>query len=296
MTKNTIPVLASPIAVPGTDEYWADVGGHRMRYLRCGSGPPLLLIHGLLGYSFSWRYNFSALATYATVYAPDLLGMGFSERSPELDCSLHGTAERMLRFMDQVGLERADVVGTSHGGALAMIMAALTTEQKRVRRLVLVDPVNPWSRHGRLLTRVLATTAGAALFRGIRPYLPTEYFLRRMYGDPRRITPGTVEGYSAPLEIPGTIDHALKIAACWHSDLRALELALAAIADVPALLIWGTRDRAVAPGSARKLVRRFRNAKLVFLDGVGHLPYEETPGEFNRIVIEYLSSGDPESS
>ena len=64
----------------GVEECWMDFDGARMRYLRAGSGPPLILLHGLLGYSFSWRYTLPALAPYATVYAPDMLGAGFSDR------------------------------------------------------------------------------------------------------------------------------------------------------------------------------------------------------------------------
>jgi pimeloyl-ACP methyl ester carboxylesterase len=55
-----------------------------MRYLRAGSGPPLVLLHGLMGYSFSWRFAIPALAPLRTCYAPDLLGAGFSDR-PRID-------------------------------------------------------------------------------------------------------------------------------------------------------------------------------------------------------------------
>ncbi len=268
------------------EERWASIGGHRMRYLRGGSGPALVLIHGLLGYSFSWRFNLAALGEHATVYAPDLLGFGYSERYPKMDCSLRGTAERMWQFMDGVRIEEADILGTSHGGAVTMTMAAM--QPQRVRRLMLVAPVNPWSRYGRLLTRVLATRIGGLGFRVVQPYLSQKYFLRRLYGDVRRIAPGTVEGYSAPLLIPGTIAHALAIARCWHADLRQLESALPSIAHIPTLLMWGSRDRAVLPSSARTLAAHFKRAELVMLDGVGHLPYEEVPEEFNRIVIKYL--------
>ena len=57
-----------------------EMDGARMRYLRAGSGPALILLHGLLGYSFSWRYTMPALVPYAKVYAPDMLGAGFSDR------------------------------------------------------------------------------------------------------------------------------------------------------------------------------------------------------------------------
>ena len=51
----------SPPTIPGVQERTATVAGRRMRYLTCGSGPPLVLLHGLLGYSFSWRFAFDAL-------------------------------------------------------------------------------------------------------------------------------------------------------------------------------------------------------------------------------------------
>ena len=82
----------------GIEECWMDFDGARMRYLRAGSGPPLILLHGLLGYSFSWRYTMPALAPYATVYALDTLGAGFSDRPRVIDHSMRGTALRVLRF------------------------------------------------------------------------------------------------------------------------------------------------------------------------------------------------------
>ncbi len=68
---------AAPAPGEGIEECWMEIDGARMRYLRAGSGPPLILLHGLLGYSFSWRFTMPALAPYATIYAPDLLGSGF---------------------------------------------------------------------------------------------------------------------------------------------------------------------------------------------------------------------------
>src|SRR5579863_3508434 len=114
--------VASPIG-EGVEECWMDFDGARMRYLRAGSGPPLILLHGLLAYSFSWRYVMPALAPYATVYAPDMLGAGFSDR-PAIDHSMRATARRVLRFADTLGLSSFDLLGTSRGGAVAMCTAA----------------------------------------------------------------------------------------------------------------------------------------------------------------------------
>lgn len=279
-------------ALSGVEERFATVAGHRMRYLTAGSGPPLLLLHGLLGYSFSWRFNFAALARVATVYAPDALGCGFSDRAPALDCSMSATGGRVLEFMDALGLIQADLLGTSYGGAVAVAAAAHDQQQegRRIRRLLLVDAVNPWSAHGRLLIPLL-TRLGWALPWAIRTFsFSQSYWLGRQYADKRRIAPGTLEGYTAPLELAGTIEHARGILHSWQHGLAGYETHLARVRHLPTLLLWGSEDRAVYPASAAELRQRLDRAQLVLLPGVGHLPYEEAPEEFNRAVLGFLAS------
>src|ERR1700736_1339249 len=91
-------------AAVAVEECWLEIDGARMRYLRAGAGRPLILLHGLLGYSFSWRYTLPALAPYATVYAPDMMGAGFSDRPIGIDHSMRGTAKRLLRFIAELGI------------------------------------------------------------------------------------------------------------------------------------------------------------------------------------------------
>lgn len=269
------------------------VAGRRMRYLTAGSGPPLVLLHGLLGYSFSWRFNYAALSRVATLYAPDALGCGFSERDRGLDCSIGGTGARVLEFMDRLGLTGADLLGTSYGGAVAVAAAAQDQEQggRRIRRLLLVDAVNPWSAHGRMLVPFMARL-GWALPWAIRTFSWTQsYWLRRQYADSRRISPGTLAGYTAPLEVGGTIEHARGILNSWQADLAGYEALLACVRHLPVLLLWGSDDRAVYASSAEELRKRLDHAQLVLLPGVGHLPYEESPEEFNRVVMDFLLAG-----
>jgi pimeloyl-ACP methyl ester carboxylesterase len=276
------------VAAFAISEHAVNLDGHWMRYLRSGEGPPLVLIHGLLGYSFSWRFNIPVLAQHATVYALDLLGVGFSDRPAQCDRSMHAAAQRVLRFMDAAGIGAADIVGTSHGGGVAMMVAA--DAPQRVRRLVLVAPANPWSKQGHLRARLLGTSVGAGVFRLAAPSLrfANDVGLRRMYGDARRIAPGTLAGYDAAVQLPGTLDYLLGVVKCWRDDMNELEKMLPRIAHIPTLLMWGSKDRAVLPSSAAKLRSRFQNAQLVIFDGAGHLPYEEMPEEFNRAILEFL--------
>ncbi|MFZ0418768.1 MAG: alpha/beta hydrolase [Candidatus Sulfotelmatobacter sp.] len=292
---------------PGVEECWMDLDGARMRYLRTKSPllakearngaptePALILVHGLLGYSFSWRYTMPALAPYATVYAPDMMGAGFSDRAAGIDHSMRGTAQLLLRFISGLGISSFDLVGTSHGGAVAMMAAAECLSGKRglhLRRLVLVDPVNPYSAHGRMLAPFFGNRYGAVLFRLFiaRTSFSYPYWHARMYGDRSRIPPGALEGYMAPLAKPGLFEHALSIVRTWTQDLRELEATLPKLASIPTLLMWGSKDLAVDPSSAEPLAKYFPNSRLIVFPGIGHLPYEECPEEFNRALIEFLT-------
>ena len=269
-----------------------ELGGSRMRYLRAGSGPALILLHGLMGYSFSWRFTMSALAPHATVYAPDMLGAGFSDRPQGVDHSVRGTALRVLQFAEQLGLESFDLLGTSRGGAVAIAAAAecAGAGNLHVRRLVLVCPVNPYSSHGRWLAPFFGTQFGAALFRlgmGRMPFL-YPYIHGRLYGDRNHIPPGSLEGYKAPLVVPGLFEHALSIARTWTTDVRELKALLPTLMPISTLLIWGNKDPAVYVSSMPELARHFPRVQTVIFPGVGHLPYEECPEEFNRVLKKLL--------
>ncbi|HTZ96571.1 MAG TPA: alpha/beta fold hydrolase [Terriglobales bacterium] len=260
----------------------------RWRYRHAGSGPPLLLIHGLLGHSYSWRNVVPALASQAEVYAVDLPGSGLSEPSADGDGSLRAGAHGLFRFMDAAGLSRCDIMGTSYGGGLAMMLAALAPQ--RVRRLVLVAPVNPWSAHGRILAPFLCSPVIAPLVLWLLPRLDMlhEFYFRRLFGDTQRIRPGTLEGYMKPLLRLGGLANTISVLRSWNRDLEQLRSILPHLPQVPTLLLWGSRDAAVNPASARELKKYFRDCRLVMMEGIGHLPYEEAPEEFSLAVAEFL--------
>lgn len=284
---------------PAVEECWTTIDGSRMRYLRAGSGPPLLLVHGLMGYSFSWRFAIPVLAQYATVCAPDLLGAGFSDRPTDLDVTLRAQADRLLQFVDQMGWTSFDLLGTSHGGAVAMMLAAVSVERSdpRLHRLILVAPANPYSSRGRWLGHALGSRLGQFLFLNIaaRPASFQNMWVKRLFGDKRRIPDDALAGYRAPTQMPGLFESGLCIAKVWNQEMEALRSVLPAIGRYPTLLIWGSEDGAVRTESALPLARHFAHGKLVIMPGVGHLPYEEAQTEFNQLVVEFLT-GDRKAS
>ena len=297
MPRSSIPVPSNPAAPPnppGTEEAFVEINGARMRYLRAGSGPNLILVHGLMGYSFSWRYVIPVLSRVATVYAVDLLGAGFSDRPANLDCRLRPSAERFLHFVEKLGISHFDLLGTSHGGAVAIRAAAMLAERPslRLQRLILVAPVNPWSPHGRWLAPMIGSRLGSRVFTRVAGNRPAAHgwALRRLFGDPAKIHPGTLEGYMAPASLPGYLEYGLKIASHWSDGLQDLTAALPHAAKYPTLLMWGSHDRAVYASSAEPLRKQFRDCELVVFPGVGHLPYEEAADEFNRTLMRFLSA------
>jgi pimeloyl-ACP methyl ester carboxylesterase len=266
-----------------------------MRYLFGGSGPPLLLIHGLMGFSFSWSENLGSLAQHFTVFAPDLLNVGYSDRC-DLEPSLQATATQILHLMDAVAIDAADILGTSYGGTAAMMLAAIAPE--RVNRLVLVAPAHCGSEGVRWQSRLFSTRTGAMIAKllYIAPAFVHGYFIKHMYAVPSRALPGTVRGYAAALRIPGTIAPLVKLMCCWNQNFQTLSEAMPKIANIPTLLVWGEKDNVVPAETMKGLAADFENPAIAIIKDAGHLPYEELPEQFNEIVLAFLLSRNERQS
>ncbi|MFL6427814.1 MAG: alpha/beta fold hydrolase [Acidobacteriaceae bacterium] len=269
-------------------EEFVPVQGARMRCLITGNGPSLLLLHGLLGTADAWGPATQRLAGSSTVYAPDALGIGGSDRVPNLDVSLTATADRLIELMDAKDIGKADIVGTSHGGSVALMLAARYPE--RVRSLVLHAPANPFSDVADPLIHFYRTALGR-WFAGRLPTVPAgvqSLALGRMYGDASRVRNGSLERYIASLRVPGTVSYVLSILDRWELDMAALQAALPAVRSVPALLLWGDRDRAVSLRSGERLAEYFNRVALLVIPGAGHLPHEEVPVAFAGAINGFL--------
>jgi pimeloyl-ACP methyl ester carboxylesterase len=275
------------------EEAFVLVGGVKVHYQRAGTGRPLLLLHGLVGSARNWRQNIRFLSRNSSVYAVDLFNMGESERVPGLDAGLEATADRLAACMDALGLAEADIAGHSHGGAVAMMFAARHPD--RVRSLILFAPANPFCNLGHPLVRFYRTRFGIWFARQI-PFLPRMLkasALNSMYGDPSRVSPGSLEGYIDGLHVPGTIDHVLQIVGRWFVDMGLLRSALSGLIAKPTLLIWGDRDRAVGLPSGRELQRTLPKSSLLVIPGAGHIAFEEVPNICNKAMRDWLLKRRP---
>lgn len=269
------------------------IDGLEVRFERQGHGPALVLVHGLLGYSFSWRHVLEPLSKEREVFALDMPGSGFSECRATTDAHLSAAAERLRKFLESMQISACDLVGSSYGGATALYMAARHAE--RVRTLTLVSPANPWSRIGRKRLALLGLPCAGLLFppfaRRMRPL--QRLAIQRMYGDQKRLSAETLRGYSLPLARPGIFEHAVRIARNWHSDMAELQRVLPGAAEIPTLIIWGSKDRLVELASAQVLNQQVKRSQVAVMEGAGHLPYEECPEEFVSLLNPFLALYSP---
>jgi pimeloyl-ACP methyl ester carboxylesterase len=273
---------------PIHEDKFVSVSGTRVHYLHAGTGRPMVLIHGLVGSSANWRYNIAGLAKHASVYAIDLVNMGKSQRVRGLDAGLRATANRVLAVMDALHLQDADVVAHSHGGAVALMLAAL--HPRRVRSLILFAPANPYCRSSDEMARIYSTPWGGFLA-WLLPYLPApiqRVALGQIFGGRERVVDRCLQEIVDGLRSPGTMRHVLCTIRCWFAERAKLRMALRRVKRIPTLLLWGDRDCAVSLSSAAQLKRKLRGSELIVLPGAGHALFEEAPDESNRIVLEWL--------
>lgn len=264
----------------GLEEHRAAVSGGRLRYLVQGSGAPLVLLHGIVASSFSFRLISAQLSREFRLYVPDL-------RIAGADASLTATASRILELLDHIGLEAVSVLASSHGGAVAMELCAIAPH--RVQRLILVSPANPFARGYQRVVRFYLSRIGD-LFIRLAPFAPIplwEYGMRRMCGRASRLSPDIGVGYRQPLRERGMTAHIRSNLQTFLAEIEALRPKLSGIGKIPTLLIWGDSDPVVELDSGLRLQQAL-GAEMAIMPGIGHLPYEESPLEFNRIVLRYL--------
>ena len=268
-----------------------EVDGVRLHYVEAGSGPPLLLLHGLNGSTFGFRLLMPCLATHFRTIALDLMGFGYSERPQHRDYSLGAQARLVAGFLDALGIAKASVLGHSLGGAVAMHLALEFPE--RVDRLILVSSASDSE-----------TRRGLRSSRLVRPLLPVvaaftvqnqrfrRMSLRSACYDPAFITPEIIEGYMAPTRVRG---HLRALGSLMVDRRKDPPLDPAAISQ-PALIIWGAADHWLPASHGERLQALIPNSRMTVIDRAGHLVLEEQPEESARVLIDFLQAPMPAGS
>jgi pimeloyl-ACP methyl ester carboxylesterase len=267
---------------------FADVAGvGRVHYQEKGAGDVLVLIHGNNSSAYSWKDVFDTLAKEFRVVALDLKGFGFTAK-PEGDYRIETQAALVINLMDQLGIERATLCGSSMGGAVAL--SAAINYPQRVRSLILVgsSAFNEGTSGGASLAPAYVRwpyIGGAVTALALTSDSLVRDGLRKSFYDESKVTDERVAAYYRPLRTRGG-----QLAARLVRDQRdysSIEHALDKIRQ-PTLLIWGAHDRLNLLEDGRRLHSKLTGSQFIVYDNCGHLPQEEMPERFVRDVSEFV--------
>ena len=269
-------------------EVSSDLGRTEIEFVDRGTGPALLLVHGLAGSWRNWLENIPGFSDRHRVVAIDLPGFGNSPLPAE-PLSMEGLGDLLVRLADELGLgDDTTIVGHSMGGLIAT--EAVLESPARFRAICLaaaagVSVANiPKSR--RELTKILMELdlplGSDRATRGLaRPRVRAAQ-LRTFIAHPNRIGPEILwELVSWGTRSPGTLQAAYAMAG-YDTRHRLPEI------ELPALLIWGARDRLVPLKAAYAYRRRMEHADLSILDDTGHMLQIERPSTFNSEVEGFM--------
>jgi len=268
------------------------IHGHRRAFVKVGSGPALLLLHGLGCDHTTWNPVIDRLAESFTVIAPDLLGHGRSDK-PRADYSVGGYANGMRDLLTVLGIDRVTVVGHSLGGGVAMQFAYQFPE--RTERLVLVAPgglgpeVTPLIRA--VTTPGFHQVMGLLTLPGIRHAgLLGLHTLSRLPSPATRDL-GEVahiyESFRDP-DARAAIRHVVRAVVDWRGQIITMADRAYLTAAMPICVVWGDEDHVIPTHQARSVAVLAPDARIELLADSGHFPHKDHPEVFAEIVEDFV--------
>jgi len=289
-----VPVASLPSRF---DEWQIELHGRRVIYRVAGSGPPIVLIHGMLNSSSHWRSVALNLASDFTVIAPDLIGHGDSA-APRGDYSLGAHAASIRDLLAATGIDRATIVGHSLGGGVAMQF--FYQFPQRVERLVLISSgglgheVSPLLRtatlpgmsallsltlHSRLL-EALGKTGGRLGQRQARMGVYVQAVARAL----------------RPLENAGAREAFLQTLRA-VIDMRGQRVSatdrLYLLESMPTMIVWGERDNTIPLRHGLFAHEAIPHSRFRTLPAAAHFPHLEDPDGLAELLREFIQVTQP---
>ncbi|WP_231496167.1 alpha/beta fold hydrolase [Nocardioides sp. URHA0032] len=275
------------------------IHGHRRAFVRAGSGPAVLLLHGLGCDHTTWESVIETLARRYTVIAPDLLGHGQSDK-PRADYTLGGFANGMRDLLTVLGIDKATVIGHSFGGGVAMQFAYQFPE--RTERLMLVasgglgPDVSPAIRAistpgFRQVMSVLTLPgirhAGKA---GLRALSATGLSLTRDLDEVAEI----YDTFRDP-QARHAVRHVVRAVVDWQGQIVTMADRAYLTEAMPMWVVWGRNDRVIPVRHANAAAQLAPNARVEVIPDSGHFPHKDHPQRFARIVNDFIRTTEPAS-
>jgi pimeloyl-ACP methyl ester carboxylesterase len=279
------------------DAWQAELHGHRVIYRRLGSGPPVVLIHGMVNSSRHWRDVALRLADRHTVIAPDLIGHGDSA-TPRGDYSLGAHAAAIRDLLTAIGIESATVVGHSLGGGVAMQF--FWQSPHRVERLVLVSSGGLGHEVSPLLRGAALPGASLLLRAATRPRVldGLDALADRLEtrGSGRAVAVRAIARALRPLGAAGAREAFLQTLRS-VIDIRGQRVSardrLYLLGPVPSMIVWGERDRTIPIEHGRAAHEAIAHSVFRTLPRAAHFPHLEDPEGLARVLAEFIATTEP---
>ena len=267
---------------------FVEIDGVCVHYQEAGEtgNPVLVLIHGFASSTLVWSKVFLKLAQAGfRVIAVDLLGFGYSGKPRNGEYTIAGQASLLMRLLDHLGIRRTMLVGSSYGGAVAATCAL--DHAHRVEKLILVGTVNNNDPLRFILMRLFSSPllgdVLSPLLIGSRRLLRKR--MKRVYDrhewvlDERR-----VDARHFPLRAAGTQRAIIRTVRGWDAERISRD---AHLIRQPALLLWGENDLEIPLADGERLHEQIPGSRLVVFLNCGHLPHEEYPEAFTKVVAGF---------
>ena len=275
------------------------VHGYRRAYRIAGSGPAILLIHGIGDNSTTWGTVQAELAQRFTVIAPDLLGHGKSDK-PRADYSVAAYANGMRDLLSVLDVERVTVLGHSLGGGVAMQFAYQYPQL--VERLILVG-AGGVTKDVNVALRIASAPLGTEALALLRlpVVLPVLQAVGRLGG---RLFGSTGMGHDIPemlrilADLPeptasSAFGRTLRSVVDWRGQVVTMLDRCYLSESVPVQLIWGSHDSVIPVEHARMAHAAMPGSQLEVFEGSGHFPFHDEPGRFVDLVERFIDSTRP---
>jgi len=267
-----------------------DYQGIKINYYEAGQGPPVILLHGFGGCTYTWRYLAPELAKDHRVFAIDLKGYGLSDKPADGKYAVADQADMVAAFIRSQDLHDLVIMGHSMGGAVTLMTYFQVREEApaRIKKLVLIDSAGypqkmPW-----FIRFAKMPVIGSVGGRLLSPRFATMMVLRKSYYNKDKITDEQIDTYAYYGSLPGSREAVTQTAKqIVPEDIEALTARYKTI-SVPVLIVWGEDDEVVPLSVGENFKRDIPNSELAVLPHCGHIPLEEDAGETNRTVAAFL--------
>jgi 2-hydroxy-6-oxonona-2,4-dienedioate hydrolase len=257
-----------------------NIYGQKIHFVEAGSGPVVILLHGLGGNSANWTLNIKQLAANYRVIAPDQIGFGQSDK-PLINYRVGTYVDFLDRLYGELKIERATLVGNSMGGWIAALYAIAHPE--RVERLVLVDAAGfapPKDFDMKQLAGLNPSTR-----EGMRALASRVFYNKELFASDAAIDLALAQRMSAG---DGYTIQSLVESIARREDM--LDGRLAAIKQ-PTLIIWGRADGLTPLAEyGERFKREIAGAELIVFEKSGHVPMVEQAAEFNGALLKFLAA------